>query len=365
MSFLDSLRGSLRQSGVGFWKPGGVSVKELSFSFKDPRASFKKYLSMSRGGNTYGEDMNCSVRLDSVRMDSLRNSMKLDSVRDSVRLDSLRDSVRLDSVRHDTWSESFNPVSEPSFVDNNKWRFNLTTNGGFSVRPSAGNGAECSENRAVVRQSQSERGWSLRQEDEEEVTESKIRAFLDEKALELQKLQTPLYVEFNDSLRASVFHGNGTSAAPAESFVAPLSPAIAKQSTRSTSKSPSKASNGNGRPAGTRSSQESETSVDSDNTGGGTGPSTSVSFNPLLEIPSPKLNELKGLNPDARRSSSSPGLSSSERQRLWKEELQQELQLKREEKRKHIQRVPPLSPSPNSRVHQRPGSSRLATVSQL
>ncbi|PIN16528.1 MEKK [Handroanthus impetiginosus] len=39
-------------------------------------------------------------------------------------------------------------------------------------------------------------------EDDEEVTESKIRAFLDEKALELKKLQTPLY-EFYNSLNVA------------------------------------------------------------------------------------------------------------------------------------------------------------------
>ncbi|KAK2976067.1 hypothetical protein RJ640_024795 [Escallonia rubra] len=40
-------------------------------------------------------------------------------------------------------------------------------------------------------------------EDDDEVTESKIRAFLVEKAIELKKLQTPLYEEFYNSLNAS------------------------------------------------------------------------------------------------------------------------------------------------------------------
>lgn len=56
MSLRNSWRGSLRQNGLGSSRPGGMSVKDLSFAFKDPRASFKKYLSMSRAGNTYGED---------------------------------------------------------------------------------------------------------------------------------------------------------------------------------------------------------------------------------------------------------------------------------------------------------------------
>ncbi|KAK3002975.1 hypothetical protein RJ639_018730 [Escallonia herrerae] len=40
-------------------------------------------------------------------------------------------------------------------------------------------------------------------EDDDEVTESKIRAFLDEKAVDLKKLQSPLYEEFYNSLNVS------------------------------------------------------------------------------------------------------------------------------------------------------------------
>jgi serine/threonine protein kinase len=382
MSLRNSLRGSLRQNALGSlmgsFRPGGVS-----FSFKDPRASFKRYLSMSRGGNTCGEDVNCSVRLDSVRMDSLRNSMRLDSVRDSVRLDSVRDSlnvrdsvnvrgsmnwrdsvnldsVRLDAVGRDTWSESFNPVSEPSYVDGSRWRPNMTRNGGFSVRPSMANGVGGAGSRGMGRESMGARGWSLRPEDEEEVTESKIRAFLDEKALELKKLQTPLYEEFNDSLRGSAkLQEGGSAAGGAESAVGPLSPGTTKPST------PSNGSGASGRGVVVRSSEESESSVSSDSPGGSAAPSTSVNVSPLREIPSPRLNEMKAATGGTQGPSASSCLISSERQRLWKEELQQELELKREEKRKQIQRVAPLSPSPTSRAHQRPGSSRLATVSQV
>ncbi|XP_052188158.1 LOW QUALITY PROTEIN: mitogen-activated protein kinase kinase kinase NPK1-like [Diospyros lotus] len=43
----------------------------------------------------------------------------------------------------------------------------------------------------------------LAAEDDDEVTESKIRAFLDEKALDLKKLQTPLYKEYYNSVNAA------------------------------------------------------------------------------------------------------------------------------------------------------------------
>jgi hypothetical protein len=103
------------------------------------------------------------------------------------------------------------------------------------------------------------------------VTESKIRAFLDEKALELKRLQTPLYEElYETSMRSSEIPA---STEPAESFIAPLNPAIAKQQTHSPSKSPGSLS---GRSIGIRSSQESETSVSSGSPSRTRAPSPSV-----------------------------------------------------------------------------------------
>jgi mitogen-activated protein kinase kinase kinase len=130
-----------------------------------------------RVGNSDMDDLNCSVMLDSVR---------------------------LDSIQHDTWNESYNPVSEPSFVDGNNWRLNLTANGGFSVGGPVANGDLASMGTPECEHSLRERGWSLQQQEEDEVTESKIRAFLDEKALELKRLQTPLYEElYETSIRSS------------------------------------------------------------------------------------------------------------------------------------------------------------------
>ncbi|CAM6033456.1 unnamed protein product [Sphagnum compactum] len=290
-----------------------------------------------------------------------RGNTELQSVKDmddlncSVRLDS----VRFDSIQHDTWNESYNPVSEPSFVDGNNWRLNLTANGGFSVGGPVANGDLTSMGTPECEHNLGERGWSLQQQEEDEVTESKIRAFLDEKALELKRLQTPLYEElYETSMRSSEIPA---STGPAESFIAPLNPAIAKQQTHSPSKSPGSLS---GRSIGIRSSQESETSVSSGSPSGTGAPSPSVNCSPLLEIPSARLNEWKGLINDTQQPLPSPSLSSSERQRLWKEELEQELRMKREEKRKQLAKQgSPMSP-PNSRGLQRP-ASRLATASQI
>jgi hypothetical protein len=59
-----------------------------------------------------------------------------------------------------------------------------------------------------------------------------------------------------------------------------------------------------------------------------------------------------------------PRLSSSEHQKLWKEELELELRMKREEKRKQLAKQgSPMSP-PNSKGLQRP-ANRLVTASQI
>jgi hypothetical protein len=84
-----------------------------------------------------------------------------------------------------------------------------------------------------------------------------------------------------------------------------------------------------------------------------------------LEIPSARLNEWKGLINDTQQPLPSPRLRSSEHQRLWKEKLEQELSMKREEKRKQLAKQGfPMSPPPNSKGLQRP-ASRLATASQI
>ncbi|CAK9235153.1 unnamed protein product [Sphagnum troendelagicum] len=151
------------------------------------------------------------------------------------------------------------------------------------------------------------------------------------------------------------------STGPAESFIAPSNPAIMKQQTHSPSKSRGSLS---GRSIGIRSSQESETSASSGSPSGTGAPSPSVNCSPLLEILSARLNEWKGLINDTQQPLPSPCLSSSERQRLWKEELEQELRMKREEKQKQLAKQGSPMSAPNSKGLQRP-ASHLATASQI
>ncbi|WOH14371.1 hypothetical protein DCAR_0933890 [Daucus carota subsp. sativus] len=157
-------------------------------------------------------------------------------------------------------------------------------------------------------------GQSL-SEDDDELTESKIRAFLDEKAVELKKMQTPLYEEFYNGVNAtsSTVFSESTSDGSALNFLklppksrspsrVPITPTAVESAIYS--------SPGSG---GTHISNISGTSNHSPG-----------------EHLSPQLHDQKGIQVDGQHNSISPGMSFSEVQRKWKEELDQELERKRE-----------------------------------
>ncbi|XP_050132515.1 mitogen-activated protein kinase kinase kinase NPK1-like isoform X2 [Malus sylvestris] len=146
-------------------------------------------------------------------------------------------------------------------------------------------------------------------EDDEEVTESKIRAFLDEKALDLKKLQTPLYEEFCSSLNAA---GIGNANREHVSKHLNLPPK---------SKSPSRAP-----------SRRFSTAFDAAGPGKHTrdvSNASGVHDRVLQEIQPPQLSEWKEL-PHDQKESFSLSASFSEMQRKWKQELDEELERKRE-----------------------------------
>ncbi|WOK99821.1 mitogen-activated protein kinase kinase kinase NPK1-like [Canna indica] len=149
-------------------------------------------------------------------------------------------------------------------------------------------------------------------DDDEELTESKIRAFLDEKALDLKKLQTPLYEEFFNSLNnknkpctGRTFEEKVTKdlKLPPKNKMSPNK--VVSGTTALFANMASKASPGN------CSRRVSTTGEENGRV--------------LREI-SPQLNEWGGFQ-DARQE---PNPSFSERQRKWKEELDQELERERE-----------------------------------
>ncbi|XAR57224.1 Mitogen-activated protein kinase kinase kinase [Bertholletia excelsa] len=156
----------------------------------------------------------------------------------------------------------------------------------------------------------------LAAEDDDEVTETKIRAFLDEKALDLKKLQTPLYEEFYNSLNtAGPPNAAGTENkenCANNSNLPPKSKSPKRMPSRRLSAALDIAYNAR---SGTHSQTVSNVGAESDQT--------------VVEEQPSKPREWKELI-DAQQELTSPSASFSERQRRWEEELYEELERKRE-----------------------------------
>ncbi|PKA48756.1 Mitogen-activated protein kinase kinase kinase NPK1 [Apostasia shenzhenica] len=200
---------------------------------------------------------------------------------------------------------SFNPMSEPF----DEWPSSTFSENPTKVRTNLWNLAESANDK-----SECTFPCEPAYEEDDEVTESKIRAFLDEKALDLKKLQTPLYEEFFNSLSAipEVFDGD-----PSHEYVSGKAKVTQKNSKPS---SPCKVAS-------------DLHAVGTENRGAATprAPNAGTESNQILrEIPSAQLNELGGLLQDSQGEANIPSLNFSERQRRWKEELDQELERERE-----------------------------------
>ncbi|KAK3418551.1 mitogen-activated protein kinase kinase kinase NPK1 [Eucalyptus grandis] len=231
--------------------------------------------------------------------------------------------------------KSFNPISEPS----------IDWTGKFDVTPIPQQpGTGINPDRTVFSPtgpsgSLSEggndfsfpSGPSILEEDDE-LTESKITAFLHEKAMELKKLQSPLYEEFLNSLNTPCSlagKSNYDETAPSYLRLPPKSrsPSRAAAGTSTTATD----GVGSGSPGSNNSRRIS-------NVGNASNQSSP-------EVGLPQSSDVKGLVNGGLQDSSSP--SFFERQKLWKEELDQELKTKREMMRQAV--VGANTPSPRDR----------------
>ncbi|PNY11898.1 mitogen-activated protein kinase kinase kinase anp1-like protein [Trifolium pratense] len=153
-------------------------------------------------------------------------------------------------------------------------------------------------------------------EDDDDLTEVKIKAFLDEKALELKKLQTPLYEEFFNSLNASCSPNvidSPSDDTPDKKYL--KLPPKSKSPSRMPISSPSK---------------PVDNAVSPGSNGRSSATVGNVNSHGSQDVPASPINERKGMVVDSQQEPFSPSLSFSERQRKWKEELDQELERKRE-----------------------------------
>ncbi|KAH8500386.1 hypothetical protein H0E87_015590 [Populus deltoides] len=159
-------------------------------------------------------------------------------------------------------------------------------------------------------------------EDDDEVTESKIRAFLDEKALDLKKLQTPLYEEFYNSTLNTM--GAPTAVGTENSENPTHLPSLPPKS-RSPKRLPSRRLSAVVDAPSIASPGRQTNHVANE---------SSIHNRALQEIQPPQLSEWKEFLHDGRQETLTSSLtcstSFSERQRKWEEELYQELERKRE-----------------------------------
>ncbi|KAL4309481.1 hypothetical protein GQ457_01G022560 [Hibiscus cannabinus] len=221
-------------------------------------------------------------------------------------------SVKFSSVLHSTdLNKSFNPMCEPT----EDWpcKFDQSS----ELRQSGVNLSlgETAEAAGTLGMSAKEKDFTFLHglpaaDDDEEVTEIKIRAFLDEKALELKKLQSPLYEEFYNTLNGSLPTCVGN--ANVENILS-LPP-----KSRSPKRLPSRRLSAVADVANIVSPKGLKNTLSNTDW--------------TLQENQPPVEEWKGLN--ARQNTISPSISFSERQKRWKEELDQELERKREMLRK-------------------------------
>ncbi|XP_076920785.1 mitogen-activated protein kinase kinase kinase NPK1-like [Bidens hawaiensis] len=152
-------------------------------------------------------------------------------------------------------------------------------------------------------------------EEDEEVTEEKIRAFLDEKALDLKKMQTPLYVEFYNSLNASI---------------SPVGIENKENSSTNLNLPPKSKSPNSNRLFKRRLSSAVDVSYISSPGNKSEHRASYINDQNPHESRSPQHSRMNENVLESQKDAMSPSASFSERQRRWKEELAEELERKRE-----------------------------------
>ncbi|KAF7837251.1 mitogen-activated protein kinase kinase kinase NPK1 isoform X1 [Senna tora] len=279
--------------------------------------------------------------LDSVRGGGLKDVCQMDSIRCSIvypdtcsyqgasnynddmcQIDDKDDlfiaaSVNSKSLFSSDDVKSFNPMCEP--MDDWPCKFDENLN---SERSRTSLSPEQTINKTIQSSEASlkmENDFSFPSEpigadDDDEVTESKIRDFLDEKAFDLKKLQTPLYEEFISISNAAV-----TPAPVSKAHSEVVSDVYMTLKSRSPSQASRRFSVVGGPSVARQGSHNKNQSKFS-----------YANSRPLQEIHPSELNESKETLHNAQLGSFSASSSFSERQRKWKEELVEELERKRE-----------------------------------
>ncbi|XP_050220270.1 mitogen-activated protein kinase kinase kinase NPK1 [Mercurialis annua] len=314
-------RGSVRES-ASTMATSGMNLKNSMNSVirRSTCAGLKDVCEMSsvRSSTIYPDKMPASgAYWDEVNFDDDDDMCQIDDKDDFV----VRASAKFESAFASTdLNKSFNPMCEP--ID--EWACKVDES---AVLKRSGINFLSSQslheiaNRSVD-SSKRENEFTfpcgpLATEDDDEVTESKIRAFLDEKAFDLKKLQTPLYEEFYNTSNAA---DAGISAKITSNDSFTNLPNLPPKS-KSPKRLPSRRYSILGATTNTASPRSISNQISND---------ASIHDRVLQEIQPPQANERKDVPSDKQKETITPSASFSERQRKWKEELDEELERKRE-----------------------------------
>ncbi|CAI9285286.1 unnamed protein product [Lactuca saligna] len=201
-------------------------------------------------------------------------------------------------------NKSFNPMMEPD--DDVACQFDASPELGKSVAANLFSDEVCE----MTADGDNGFTFPLGVEEEEEVTETKIIAFINEKALDLKKMQTPLYEEFYNSMNTTITPvGNEN-----------------KENLSSNLHLPPKSSRSPIR----RLRKRLSSAVDISSPGNNNNNNNSGSLSRVGGVNDQNPHEIRSPQNDSQAEAISPRASFSERQRRWKEELAEELERKRE-----------------------------------
>ncbi|XP_062199973.1 mitogen-activated protein kinase kinase kinase NPK1-like isoform X2 [Phragmites australis] len=230
---------------------------------------------------------------------------------------------------------SYNPMSEP--FDNWESKFDMSTE--QSSHKSTEFGGLANHAESCITENDYTFPCEGSCEDGDVLTESKIKAFLDEKALDLKKLQTPLYEEFYNTVNAGCSQGADKISKGKFTNSPKLPPR---------GKSPPSKMRGGASPTCDNLNNTSPESCSKQF------PRSSVKSSRILrEIASPQLNEFGDkIHLDVPDSPS----SFAERQKKWKEELDQELERERVMRLAGCGKTPSPNRGPNAKRERHPAN---------
>ncbi|KAL7598090.1 hypothetical protein Lser_V15G23347 [Lactuca serriola] len=282
----------------------GIPNNQIPTSIKQPRSICMNMKTSGSGGMVDADDKD-SVRCSTIYPEKFSGwgSSRYDDDMCQMDDDDLMAGNTSMKFEFNDANKSFNPMMEPD--DDVACQFDASPDLGKNVA------ANLFPDEVCEMTADGDNGFTFPSgvEEEEEVTETKIIAFINEKALDLKKMQTPLYEEFYNSMNTTITPvGNEN-----------------KENLSNNLHLPPKSSRSPIRRLRKRLSSAVDISSPGNNIN-----NNSESLSRVGGVNDQNPHEIRSPQNDSQVEAISPRASFSERQRRWKEELAEELERKRE-----------------------------------